>query len=379
MKQQIIDRALAEGFDAASVAAPSVGLRDQDRLKDFVAAGDFGDMVWFEDKLDRRLDPKVLWPDVKSIIMLAMNYGPGEAPLPRLADPGLANISCYAWHRDYHDTVKKALKRVGRWMVDTFDCEIKVFVDTAPVMEKALAGQTGLGWQGKHSNLVSRDLGSWFFLGAIYTSLDLKADVAEGDHCGRCRACQDICPTNAFPKPYQVDAKRCISYLTIEHQGPVPYEFRKAMGNRIYGCDDCLAICPWNKFAKPTVTTDFLPRDGVKDGRLADMLTLDDPGFRALFTKSPVKRIGRDRFIRNCLIAAGNSGQTDLVPSVERLLMDPNPVVRGAAVWAMSQLLEQTAFAVLARRYMAGAVQESAGLEHDETVLAEWRAGLVSF
>ncbi len=360
-RDQIIERALSEGFDSVGISLPEIGAREVTRLHQVIEKGEQGEMTWLADKLDRRSDPKTLWPEVRSIIVLAMRYGPETDPMPRLTDPGLANISCYAWNRDYHDTVKKALKRVGRWMVDAFDCQIKVFVDTAPVLEKPIAARSGIGWQGKHTNLVSRDLGSWFFLGEIYTDLELPADAPEVDHCGSCRACQDICPTQAFPTPYTLDPRRCISYLTIEHSGPIPHEFRVAMGNRIYGCDDCLAICPWNKFAEPGVTADFSPRDGVANARLADLLTLDDAGFRALFTKSPVKRIGRDRFLRNVLIACGNSGDNTLVPGVQTLLEDEAPIVRGAAVWALSQLLPNEQ--VQMHRSQS---------ENDLSVLAEW-------
>lgn len=360
-RQLILERARAEGFELTGIAAPEVGARDRVRLSSLLANGEQGEMSWLAEKRDRREDPRVLWPDVRSVIVLGMNYGPGESPMPRLADPGLANISCYAWNRDYHDTVKKALKRIARWMAAEFGCRVKVFVDTAPVLEKPLAARSALGWQGKHTNLVSRELGSWFFLGEIFTDLDLPPDPPEDDHCGSCRACQDICPTNAFPTPYTLDPRRCISYLTIEHSGPIPLEFRTAMGNRIYGCDDCLAVCPWNKFATKTMTADFKPRAGIVDARLGDLLTLDDAAFRALFTKSPVKRIGRNRFLRNVLIACGNSGDRAFVPAIEALLSDPAPIVRGAAVWALSQLIELEALAALKPKS-----------EPDQTVLLEW-------
>ena len=363
IKQAIIDQARAEGFDAVGVAPARVGSREQARLDAFVAGGEHGEMGWMAETLARRRDPKTLWPAAESVIVLGLNYGPESDPMAELDRTDRANISAYARNRDYHDLIKKRLKRVARWVVETYGCEVKVFVDTAPVLEKPLAAQTRVGWQGKHSNLVSRDFGSWLFLGEIFTTLPLPADAAERDHCGSCRACLDVCPTDAFPAPYTLDARRCISYLTIEHKGPIPVEFRKPMGNRIYGCDDCLAVCPWNKFAVPTEETAFLPRPGAHGERLAALLALDDAGFRALFTASPVKRIGRDRFLRNLLIACGNADDQSLVPAIEPLLDDPAPVVRGAAVWALSQLAPARAQALKAER-LAG--------ESDESVRAEW-------
>ncbi|MBP5857906.1 tRNA epoxyqueuosine(34) reductase QueG [Marivibrio halodurans] len=365
-KQAITDRALAEGFSVAGVAPARVGPREQARLDTFVANGEHGEMGWMADTLARRRDPRTLWPEVESVLVLGLNYGPESNPMTALRRRDRANISAYARNRDYHDLIKKRLKRIARWMVETYGCRVKVFVDTAPVMEKPLAALTRVGWQGKHSNLVSRDLGSWLFLGEIFTDMALPPDSAEGDHCGGCRRCLDICPTDAFPAPYTLDATRCISYLTIEHKGPIPHEFREAMGNRIYGCDDCLAICPWNKFAVPTEETAFLPRPGAHGARLEHLLTLDDAAFRALFTASPVKRIGRDRFLRNVLIACGNSGEESLAPPVERLLEDAAPVVRGAAVWALSKLAPARCASLAGKREA----------ERDADVIEEWARAL---
>jgi epoxyqueuosine reductase len=297
--------------------------------------------------------------------MLGVNYGPDENPLDILKQRTRGAISVYAQGDDYHDVIKKRLKALARWLVANSGGEVKVFVDTAAVMEKPLAQAAGLGWQGKHTNLVSREFGSWLFLGAIFTELDLPRDAADGDHCGSCQACLDICPTAAFPAPYKLDARRCISYLTIEHKGPIPREFRKAIGNRIYGCDDCLAVCPWNKFAQTGRETKLAARDELRAPSLADLARLDDAAFRARFTKSPVKRIGRDRFIRNVLIAIGNSNDEALTIEAERLVEDASPLVRGAAVWALSQLMGQGEFSSLAAKLI--------DTESDETVRAEWR------
>jgi epoxyqueuosine reductase len=302
---------------------------------------------------------------VRSIVMLGVNYGPDENPLAILQQRTRGAISVYARGDDYHDLIKKRLKTLARWLVAATDCEVKVFVDTAAVMEKPLAQAAGLGWQGKHTNLVSREFGSWLFLGAIFTTLDLPRDEAEPDHCGSCRACLDICPTAAFPSPYKLDARRCISYLTIENKGPIPHEFRKAIGNRIYGCDDCLAVCPWNKFAQAGRETKLAARDELRAPDLAGLARLDDAAFRARFTKSPVKRIGRDRFIRNVLIAIGNSNDRALADEADRLVADESPLVRGAAVWALSRLLGRQEFLALA----AGAM----GAETNDTVREEWR------
>ncbi len=298
-------------------------------------------MEWMASRADVRAGPQALWPEARSVIALGMSYAPEADPLALEGDAERARISVYAQGGDYHDTVKKALKALARWLVERAPgSELKVFVDTAPVMEKPLGQAAGIGWQGKHTNLVSREHGSWLFLGAIYTTLRFAPDAPGEDLCGSCRACQDACPTDAFPAPYQLDARRCISYLTIEHKGPIPHEFRTAIGNRIYGCDDCLAVCPWNKFAQTAQRhRAFLPRAELAAPRLAELLALDDAGFRRLFAGSPIKRIGRDRFVRNCLIAAGNSGNGALVGPVRALLADPDPVVAEAASWALQQLL----------------------------------------
>jgi epoxyqueuosine reductase len=323
-------------------------------------------MDWLVADPERRADPRVLWPDVRSVIMLGVNYGPDENPLAILEQRTRGAISVYAQGDDYHDLIKKRLKTLARWLVAASGAEVKVFVDTAAVMEKPLAQAAGLGWQGKHTNLVSREFGSWLFLGAIFTTLDLPRDVADTDHCGSCQACLDICPTSAFPAPYRLDARRCISYLTIESKGAIPHEFRKAIGNRIYGCDDCLAVCPWNKFAQAGRETRLAARADLRAPGLAELARLDDAAFRARFTKSPVKRIGRDRFIRNVLIAIGNSNDPALAAEARRLLDDQTALVRGAAVWALSQLMAGEEFAALAAKEI--------GTEADEAVRAEWSA-----
>ena len=338
LRAAIRERALEVGFDAVGFAPAELGGDVADNLRKFIARGYHGEMAWMPEKADRRIGPTALWPEAKSVIALGMNYTPAEDPLALAGRPDRGVISVYARNRDYHDTVKKRLKALGRWIVESQGCEIKVFVDTAPVMEKPLAARAGIGWQGKHTNLVSREYGSWLFLGEIYTTLEIGPDAAEEDHCGSCRDCLDACPTNAFPAPRQIDARRCISYLTIEHKGPIPEELRPLMGNRIYGCDDCLAVCPWNKFAKATVEPAFLPRAELTAPRLADLAQLDDAGFRELFTASPVKRIGSARFTRNVLIALGNSGDPAQIPVVEALCGDDDPVVRDAAVWAVERL-----------------------------------------
>ncbi len=316
-----------------------------DGLKAFVDAGYHGSMAWMAETLERRSAPKSLWADVKSIVVLSMNYGPETDPLEILEKPDQAALSVYARHRDYHDVIKGRLKTLAAKMVararqGNEACDVKVFVDTAPVMEKPLAHRAGLGWQGKHTNLVSRDFGSWLFLGSIFTTLDLDHDTPETDHCGSCRNCMDACPTDAFPAPYRLDARRCISYLTIEHAGPIPHEFRKPMGNRIYGCDDCLAVCPWNKFAQQAREAKLAAPAQPESIALADFLALDDAAFRTRFSGSPVKRIGRNRFIRNCLIAAGNSQTVALIPQIRDLAQDRDNVVAEAADWALNELKE---------------------------------------
>jgi len=340
---QIRTRALAEGFDAIGFAPAVLAPEARHHLQEFLAEGRHGDMGWMAERVEQRSQPQDLWADARSVVVLGMNYAPYDDPLKLVGMAERANVSVYARNRDYHDLVKKRLKAVARWMHQTFACEVKVFVDTAPVMEKPLGQQAGVGWQGKHTNLVSRDHGSWLFLGAIYTSLDLPPDPPEDNHCGQCRRCLDSCPTGAFTGPYQLDARRCVSYLTIEHKGPIPAELRPLMGNRVYGCDDCLAVCPWNKFAHPSDEGAFLPRVELTAPKLADFAQLDDASFRIVFSGSPIKRVGRDRFIRNVLIAMGNSGEVGLKYRLdrhaERLLDDPSPLVRGAAVWAVRRLL----------------------------------------
>jgi epoxyqueuosine reductase len=366
MSNSISDRirsaALAEGFDTVRIAHADAPEGAGARLSDYLADGRHGSMEWMLNNADRRADPKTLWPEARSIIMLGMNYGPDTDPLEALARREEGVVSVYARGADYHDVVKKKLKRIAGQIATDFAADVKVFVDTAPVMEKPLAQAAGMGWQGKHTNLVSREFGSWLFLGSIFTTLELETDVPGQDHCGECRRCLDICPTKAFPAPYQLDARRCISYLTIEHKGPIAPEFRAAMGNRIYGCDDCLAVCPWNKFASVARESKFHAREALSDLSLAKLALLDDAAFRALFSGSPIKRIGRDRFVRNVLIAIGNSGNADLAATAKALLNDASPLVRGMAVWALSRLLPQKDFAILA----------SGAAEADERVRAEW-------
>jgi epoxyqueuosine reductase len=365
LKESIEQQARALGFDCIGITAPDAVADAARHFRDFLASGAHGDMDWLAQNPERRADPRTLWPAVRSIIMLGVNYGPDDDPLAILSERTRGAISVYAQGDDYHDVIKKRLKALARWLVATAPCEVKVFVDTAAVMEKPLAQAAGLGWQGKHTNLVSRAFGSWLFLGAIYTTLDLPRDAAETDHCGSCQACLDICPTAAFPAPYKLDARRCISYLTIENKGPIPHEFRKAIGNRIYGCDDCLAACPWNKFAQEGREAKLAARDELRAPGLGELAQLDDAAFRAHFSKSPVKRIGRDRFIRNVLIATGNSGDSGLADAAERLLADDSALVRGAAVWALSQLIARERFEALASKAMAS--------ETDESVREEWR------
>ena len=337
IRERLSDQALSEGFSKLGICAPDAVPEAAGRLRAFLAAGRHGQMGWLAEREGWRGSAAALWPQARSVIMLAEVYGPVGDPLSVLAQPDRAAVSVYAQGRDYHVLVKRRLKRLGRWLVDQTGAGIKVFVDTAPVMEKPLAQAAGLGWQGKHTNLLSRDLGNWFFLGAIFTTLDLPKDAAEISHCGTCTACLDICPTRAFPAPYQLDARRCISYLTIEHHGPVDAELRPLMGNRIYGCDDCLAICPWNKFAAAAREIGYQPRVGAP--ALAELATLDDAGFRARFAGSPIKRIGRDRFIRNVAYAIGNSAVPALFPVAQRLATDADPVVAEAGSWAVARLM----------------------------------------
>lgn len=337
-REAIRARALAGGFDAVGFAPAALGKETRQRLADFLAAGMHGDMGWLADKEDRRGDPAVLWPEARSIVALGLSYAPASDPLGLLAHRDRGIVSVYARGRDYHDVVKGRLKALAGWIHHTYRSDVKVFVDTAPVMEKPIGQRAGLGWQGKHTNLVSRRHGSWLFLGEIYLAMELPADPPAGDRCGSCTRCQEVCPTGAFPEPYRLDARRCISYLTIEHKGPIPEELRPLMGNRVYGCDDCLAVCPWNKFARPTRDPAFLPRAELTAPRLADLASLDDAGFREVFRGSPIKRIGRERLVRNALVALGNSGDTRLRPAALRLLADASAVVRDAAAWAARRL-----------------------------------------
>ena len=365
-KAQIVERALAEGFDVARVTDAGAAPRNREGLLSYLTAGHHGEMEWMETRKDERADPRALWQDARSAIVLGLNYGPDRDPLEILARKNRGAISVYASGEDYHDVVKRKLKAVAGFIFQKSHAQVKVFVDTAPVMEKPLAQKAGLGWQGKNTNLVSREFGSWLFLGSIFTTLELPADESESDHCGNCRQCLDICPTAAFPAPYRLDARRCISYLTIENKGPIPREFRQSMGNRIYGCDDCLAVCPWNKFAQGAREMKLQPRPELTSPSLAELAQLNDAAFRALFRKSAVKRIGRDRFLRNVLIAIGNSGDPALEVRAHALLDDPSPLVRGAAIWALQRLLPDAEFQVLANQRGAR--------ELDETVRAEWNA-----
>lgn len=359
-------QARAIGFDAVRIASVEGEWNASERLKRFVGAGWHGEMEWIADTLDRRRHPQAMWPDAKSAIVLGLNYGPNENPLDNLQRKTNASISAYARNADYHDVIKKRLKQLAREFAASSGAEVKVFVDTAPLMEKPIAENAGMGWQGKHTNLVSRDLGSWLFLGVILTDAELPPDDAESDHCGACRACLDICPTNAFPAPYQLDARRCISYLTIELKGPIPREFRRAIGNRIYGCDDCLAVCPWNKFAHTAREAAFHPRPELIHPQLSDLADLDDAAFRQVFSGSPIKRIGRDRFLRNVMIAIGNSGTTALAETCIHRLDDTAPLVRGAAVWALG---------VLSPERFAAERDARRPQETDAQVCEEWDAG----
>jgi epoxyqueuosine reductase len=365
LKAALASEARGLGFDCVGVTGPDAITEAAGHFRTFLDTGAHGEMDWLAANPERRADPRGLWPAVRSVIMLGVNYGPDENPLEILESRTSGAISVYAQGDDYHDLIKKRLKALARWLVATSGCEVKVFVDTAAVMEKPLAQAAGLGWQGKHTNLVSREFGSWLFLGVIFTTLDLPRDAADADHCGSCQACLDICPTSAFPAPYKLDARRCISYLTIESKGAIPHEFRKAIGNRIYGCDDCLAVCPWNKFAQAGREAKLAAREDLRAPSLAELARLDDATFRARFTRSPVKRIGRDRFVRNVLIAIGNSGDGTMAREAERLVTDASPLVRGAAVWALSQLLGRAEFSALAATAWTA--------EPDDGVRAEWR------
>lgn len=352
------------GLDACGIMAADDAAGLGERLDAFLAAGHHGTMDWLAGRARHRRAPQALWPEARSVVAVAMNYGPARDPLEDLDRRDRGLVSVYASGEDYHDVVKKRLKALGRWFAIESGADVKVFVDTAPVMEKPLAERAGIGWQGKHTNLVSRDFGSWLFLGAMYTTARLVPDRPEIDHCGSCRACLDICPTDAFPAPYRLDARRCISYLTIEHKGHIPDEFRAAIGNRIYGCDDCLAVCPWNKFARVASEAKFHARTEIDRRPLSELAALDDTAFRAMFRKSPVKRTGRDRFVRNVMIGIGNSGDPALAGVAVARLDDPSPLVRAMAVWALRRLADPATLARHARRH-AG--------EEDPAVRAEWR------
>jgi epoxyqueuosine reductase len=346
LKQQICDAAAMHGFDACHIVSAATdnetaqGLRG---LQDFIAAGHHGQMQWMETRMDERAAPQALWPEAQSVIMLGVNYGPDSDPLAALKETDKGVISVYAQRRDYHDVIKKKLKALARWLVGETQAQVKVFVDTAPVMEKPLAMRAGLGWQGKHTNLVSRQFGSWLFLGSVFTTLELPPDAPETDHCGGCSACLDICPTNAFPAPYKIDARRCISYLTIEHDGMIDRDLRPLMGNHIYGCDDCLAVCPWNKFAQNGQDIKLAMQAEYDRPDLIALSRLDDAAFRTFFAGTPIKRSGRDNFIRNVLIALGNMEQPTAahIDAARRLLDDPSDVVRASAVWALGQMDKQ--------------------------------------
>lgn len=365
VEQRLRAAAASLGFDAFGIARLQCGGRQGERLAAFLAAGRHGDMDWMETTADRRGDPLVLWPEAKSAVMVAMSYAPDSDPLAILAETDRGAISVYAQGKDYHEILKPKLKQLAREAVAVTGADVKVFVDTAPLMEKPLAALAGLGWQGKHTNLVSRAHGSWLFLGALLTTAELVADEAEVDHCGSCRRCLDVCPTAAFPAPYQLDARRCLAYLTIEHKGQIGREFRAPMGNRIYGCDDCLAVCPWNKFAGAAREMRFAARAETDNPPLAELLGLDDKQFRLRFAGTPVKRTGRDRFVRNVLVAAGNSGDRSLAGRVHALLDDASPLVRGMAVWALARLATADEFGFERALRMAG--------EPDESVRAEWK------
>ena len=365
-RDEIRRRAAGLGFEVCRFTGLDAPWPATARLQAFLEAGRQGDMDWMAATADRRAHPRSLWPDARSAVVLGLNYGPQANPLEGLARRDRGLISVYAQGDDYHDVIKGRLKQLGGWMASRTGAGLKVFVDTAPLMEKPLAQQAGLGWQGKHTNLVSRDFGSWLFLGVILTEAMLTPDAPESDHCGQCRACLDVCPTAAFPAPYQLDARRCVSYLTIEHRGPVDPALRPGLGNRIYGCDDCLAVCPWNKFAQAGREQRLAARDDLAAPALAELAALDDAAFRARFARSPVKRTGRDRFLRNVLYAIGNSGDPALVPAARARLEDASPLVRGAAVWALGRLLPPPEVLDLARGY--------ADAETDPDVRAEWAA-----
>ncbi len=364
MREAIRAKARGHGFASVGFARAAAPARAADGLKNYLARGHHGDMGWMETTATRRADPVKLWGEAKSVIALGASYAPAGDPMKNLSRRERGVISVYAQGDDYHDVLKKKLKSFASWLAHEYGGEVKIFVDTAPVMEKPLAQAASLGWQGKHTNLVSREFGSWLFLGSIFTTLEIQPDAPEQDHCGSCSRCLDICPTKAFPMPYSVDARRCISYLTIEHKGHIAEEFRKPIGNRIYGCDDCLAVCPWNKFAAASHEAAFAPRSELRAPLLKELAALDDAAFREIFRGSAIKRVGRDRFVRNVLIAIGNSDDASLAPTVEKLLGDASPLVRAMAVWALKQLLPKSSFMKLASVRSAK--------ENDPTVAREW-------
>ena len=364
LKKSIIEKSKEIGFDVIKITKPKVDKKNKDYFDKFLLEKLHGEMDWLETKKERRKSPKKLWNDVESIIMLGMNYAPDHDPLENIKHKNTGNISVYARGDDYHDIIKKKLKILGRWLIQEIESEIKVFVDTAPVMEKHLAQKAGIGWQGKHTNLVSREFGSWLFLGSIYTNIIIEPDEEELDHCGNCNSCVDICPTQAFQEPYKLDARKCISYLTIEHKGVIPRNLRSKIGNRIYGCDDCLAVCPWNKFAKESNEMKFSSKHNEKSLSLNELSLLNDKDFRLMFSKSPIKRIGRNRFLRNVLIALGNAKSHNSVSYIKRNLKDESPIVRGAAVWAINQILKDNELNILRKNILP--------FENDVTVRDEW-------
>ena len=362
LRNWLNDAAMANGFHSVHVTAATLPETTGTHLRQFIAQGFAGDMRWLADTAARRSQPRAMWPDAVSAIVLTMNYGPDHDPMDNIRQPDRGNISVYARGRDYHDVIKGKLKQLAGQFAARTTANVKVFVDTAPLMEKPLAAQAGAGWQGKHTNLVSRDAGSWLFIGTILTDAALPHDAAETDHCGSCTSCLDICPTQAFVAPYKLDARRCISYLTIEHKGQIPKEFRHAIGNRVFGCDDCLAVCPWNKFAARAAESKFLGPQSMP--ALADLLRLDDQEFRQKFAGSPVRRAGHARFLRNLLVAAGNSGDITLLPLIEMRLRHSDPLVRGMAVWALAQLVDAERYQIIRSEHAPG--------ETDDDVLAEW-------
>jgi len=363
-KETIREKAMSFGFDVVGFAPGDLPHRTRADLDAFISAGLHGDMTWMADTRERRRDPKTLWSEVQSVIVLGVNYSQEEDPLANLSQSGNATVSVYARNRDYHTVLKKKIKKLAQWLSDSCDTDVKVFVDTAPVMEKPLAERAGLGWQGKHTNIVSQTYGSWLFLGEIFTTLEITSDPPGSNRCGTCQKCLEACPTNAFLGEYEIDARRCISYLTIEHKGHIPTNLRPLMGNHIYGCDDCLAVCPWNKFASLTNEPSFLSREELKTPRLAELIALDDKTFRSMFSGSPIKRIGRDRFLRNVVIAVGNSGSEDFSQALVGLLRDRSALVRAAVVWSLSRILEPRKFKSLKNRWISA--------EADPDVKREW-------